>query len=44
VYDRVLHLETAQDVWLKLYNIYEDSSKIKSSCKDTDNRQYQSFS
>jgi hypothetical protein len=35
VYDRVSHLETAHDVWLKLCNTYECSSKIKSSCRDT---------
>jgi hypothetical protein len=44
VYDRVSHLETAHDVWLKLCNTYEGSSKIKSSRKDTYNRQYQIFS
>jgi hypothetical protein len=44
VYDRVSHLETAHDVWLKLCNTYEDSSEIKSSHKDTYNRQYQTFS
>jgi hypothetical protein len=44
VYDRVSHLETAHDVWLKLCNTYEDSSEIKSSCRDTYNRQYQIFS
>jgi hypothetical protein len=44
VYDRILHLETAHDIWLKLYNTYEGSSEIKSSCKDTYNRQYQTFS
>jgi hypothetical protein len=38
VYDRVAHLETAHDVWLKLYNNYEGSSEIKSSHKDTYNR------
>jgi hypothetical protein len=43
VYDRAAHLETAQDVWLKLCNTYEGSSKIKSSHKDTYNRQYQMF-
>jgi hypothetical protein len=43
VYDRVLHLKTAHNVWLKLCNTYEDSSKIKSSRKDTYNRQYQTF-
>jgi hypothetical protein len=44
VYDRVSHLETAHDVWLKLCNTYEFSSEIKSSRKDTYNRQYQTFS
>jgi hypothetical protein len=43
VYDRVAHLETAHDVWLKLGNIYEGSSEIKSSRRDTYNRQYQTF-
>jgi hypothetical protein len=32
------------DVWLKLCNTYESSSEIKSSHKDTYNRQYQTFS
>jgi hypothetical protein len=41
VYDRVSHLETAHDVWLKLCNTYEGLFKIKSSRKD---RQYQTFS
>jgi hypothetical protein len=44
VYDRVAYLETAHDIWLKLCNTYEGSSKIKSSCRDTYNRQYQTFS
>jgi hypothetical protein len=44
VYDRVWHLETAHDVWLKLCNTYEGSSEIKYSRKDTYNRQYQTFS
>jgi hypothetical protein len=44
VYDRVSHLETAHNVWLKLCNTYEGSSEIKSSRKDTYNRQYQTFS
>jgi hypothetical protein len=44
VYDRVAHLETAHDVWLKLCNTYEGSSEIKSSCRDTYNRQYPTFS
>jgi hypothetical protein len=43
VYDHVAHLETAHGVWLKLCNTYEGSSEIKSSCKDTYNRQYQTF-
>jgi hypothetical protein len=43
VYDRVSHLETAHDVWLKLCNTYEGSSKIKLSHKDTYNRQYQTL-
>jgi hypothetical protein len=37
-YDRVAHLETTHDVWLKLCNTYEDSSKIKSSRRGTYNR------
>jgi hypothetical protein len=44
VYDRVAHLETAHDVWLKLCNTYDGSSEIKSSRKDTYNRQYLKFS
>jgi hypothetical protein len=44
VYDRVAHLETAHDVCLKLCNTYEGSSEIKSSRRDTYNRQYQTFS
>jgi hypothetical protein len=40
VYDRVAHLEMAHDVWLKLCNTYEGYSEIKSSHKDTYNRQY----
>jgi hypothetical protein len=43
-YDRVAHLETTHDVWLKLCNTYEGSSKIKSSRRDTYNMQYQTFS
>jgi hypothetical protein len=34
VYDRVAHLETAHDIWLKLCNTYEGSSEIKSSRRD----------
>jgi hypothetical protein len=37
VYDRVSHLETAHDDWLKLCNTYEGSSEIKSSHRDTYN-------
>jgi hypothetical protein len=44
VYDRVAHLKMAHDVWLKLCNTYEGSSEIKSSRRDTYNRQYQTFS
>jgi hypothetical protein len=44
VYDRVAHLEMTHDVWLKLCNTYECSSEIKSSHRDTYNRQYQTFS
>jgi hypothetical protein len=44
VYDRIAHLEMAHDVWLKLCNTYEDSSEIKSLCRDTYNMQYQTFS
>jgi hypothetical protein len=43
VYDRVSHLESDHDVWLKLCNTYEGSSEIMSSHKDIYNRQYQSF-
>jgi hypothetical protein len=44
VYDKVSHLETVHDVWLKLCNTYESSFEIKSSRRDTYNRQYQTFS
>jgi hypothetical protein len=44
VYDRGSHLETAHEVWFKLCNTYKGSSEIKSSHKDTYNRQYQTFS
>jgi hypothetical protein len=44
VYDRVSYLETPHDVWLKLCNTYEGSSEIKSSHRNTYNRQYQTFS
>jgi proteasome lid subunit RPN8/RPN11 len=39
----VSHLETSHDVCLKLCNTYEGSSEIKSPCKETYNRQYQTF-
>jgi predicted glycosyl hydrolase (DUF1957 family) len=44
VYDHVSHLETAHDIWVKLCNTYKSYSEIKSSHKDTYNRQYQTFS
>jgi hypothetical protein len=44
VYDRVSHLETAHDFWLKICNTYEGAFEIKSSHKDTYNKQYQTFS
>jgi hypothetical protein len=44
VYDRVAHLETAHDVWIKLCTTYEGSSEIKFSRRDTYNRQCQTFS
>jgi hypothetical protein len=44
VYDHVSHVEIAHNIWLKLYNTYEDASEIKSSHKDTYNMQYQTFS
>jgi hypothetical protein len=37
MYDRVSHLKTSHEVWLKLCNTYEGSSEIKSSRKDTYN-------
>jgi hypothetical protein len=44
VYDRISHLESEHAVWEKLCNTFEGTSKIKLTCKDTYNRQYQSFS
>jgi hypothetical protein len=35
VYDKVSHLETTHDVWLKLCNTYEGSSEITYFLKDT---------
>jgi hypothetical protein len=43
MYDRVAHMKTAHNIWLKLCNTYEGSSEIKSSRRDTYNRQYQTF-
>jgi hypothetical protein len=34
VYDKVSHLETAHNAWLKLCNTYEGSSEIKSIYRD----------
>jgi hypothetical protein len=44
VYDRISHLKSAHVVWEKLCNTFEGMSKIKLSCKDTYNMQYQTFS
>jgi hypothetical protein len=44
VYDSVIHLEIALDVWLKLCNTFEGFSEIKSSRRDTYNMEYQIFS
>jgi hypothetical protein len=44
VIDRFSLIEMTHDVWLKRCNTYEGSSEIKSSCKDTYNRQYQTLS
>jgi hypothetical protein len=44
VYNRVAHLETAHDDWFKLCNTYEGFFEIKSSRRDTYNRQYKTFS
>jgi hypothetical protein len=38
IYDRVAHVKTVHDVWLKLCNTYEGSFEIKSSRKDIYNR------
>jgi hypothetical protein len=43
-HDRVSHLEIIHDMWFKLCNIYESSSDIKSTRKDTYSSQYQIFS
>jgi hypothetical protein len=39
VYDKVSHLKIAHDVRVKLCNTYEGSSEIKSTRRDTYNRQ-----
>jgi hypothetical protein len=44
LYDRVSHLETTHNIWLKLCNTYKRYSEIKSTRRDTYNRQYQTFS
>jgi hypothetical protein len=44
VYDRVSHHEIVHGVWLNLCNTYEGYFEIKSSHKDTYNKQYQTFS
>jgi hypothetical protein len=44
MYDRVSHLGTTHVVWLKLCNTYKGSFEIKSTHRDTYNRQYQTFS
>jgi hypothetical protein len=40
VYDRISHLESAHAIWEKLCNTFEGMSEIKSTYKDTYNRQY----
>jgi hypothetical protein len=44
VYDRISHLESVHVIWEKLCNTFEGTSEIMSTCKDTYNRQYQTFS
>jgi hypothetical protein len=44
VYDHISHLESAYAIWEKLCNTFEVTSEIKLICKDTYNRQYQTFS
>jgi hypothetical protein len=44
LYDLKAIWRKIHDVWLKLCNTYEGSSEIKSSRRDTYNRQYQTFS
>jgi hypothetical protein len=40
VYDRISHLESAHAISEKLCNTFEGTSEIKSTYKDTYNRQY----
>jgi hypothetical protein len=40
MYNCISHLQTTHDVWLKLCNIYEGTTEIKSFHKDTYNMQY----
>jgi hypothetical protein len=44
VYAHISHLGSTYAIWEKLCNTFEDTSEIKSSRKDTYNRQYQTFS
>jgi hypothetical protein len=44
VYDRNSYLESVHAIWDKLCNTFEGMSEIKSTRKDTYNRQYQTFS
>jgi hypothetical protein len=44
VYDRISHLESAHVIWEKLCNTFEGMTEIKSTRRDTYNRQYQTFS
>jgi hypothetical protein len=44
MYDPISHLESAYAIWEKLCNTFEGTPKIKSTHKNTYNRQYQTFS
>jgi hypothetical protein len=44
VYDCISHLESVHVVWKKLCNTFEGTFEIKSTRKDTYNKQYQTFS
>jgi hypothetical protein len=44
VCDCISHFESVHAVWEKLCNTFEGTSEIKSNCKDTYNKQYQTFS